>query len=182
MTTLNLRKILLATAITAAPFAASAEVSGISSLTLDIHSDVAEDSVAQMYKPMLEEDLREALIERAGSMWNEEDGFELRVAVTELALDQKPITMDAPEFNQLEGVVSFFAEGEESPFYNTILEYNSYAPAGTIVPPSTEAYYAAMIERMADDIIAILPSEDFVDAAELVATTVISIEEPSDNS
>jgi hypothetical protein len=169
---MTLKSILMASVLGAAPFAASAaDFAGISELSVGVNNGAPEDSVAAMYEPMIQEDLEKALVARIANLMGVEDGVELKVTVTELALDDKPITMDAPDFNQLEGVVSFYEDGAEAPFYNTLLEYNSYAPAGTTVLPSTEAYYTAMIERMADDIADIIPSEDFAKAASILHTT-----------
>lgn len=163
--------LILATAVTATAVTAQ----DVKLYDVDVKADLTDftDSNALKFWPNLEADLQRAIVDRVKLTGVDEDP-RIEVLVSKVSVDGDTFLPDSGEFNQLEGVVAVY-EGESA--VTTQTEVNSevdtpitryplrlYAqtaeatvPEGwTLIPPSTEDFYNAMVQAFADKVV-----EDF---------------------
>ena len=135
----------------------------VKAVDVSADADAPTDMVAFEAYPDLAADITAAVLERAPSL-DDVDGVTVHVDIKNLTLNKLPISVEAPAFNELDAVVWFGHGDIVGPITSYAVLLNAYtettAPAGTdvILLPSSDMFYDGLIDALADNIAANLPT------------------------
>lgn len=96
-------------------------------------------------------------IQSMATMTGDKDAVEIDVSINKLSLDGTPISLDSTDFNELDGVVSFHSQYDDSAILSYPIRLAAYADTSRLIPegfiavaPTDNDYYVALIAAFAE--------------------------------
>ena len=131
-----------------------AEEATVKEVDVDVEIQAAEGSNALNFYPNVEDDLKRAVVAKL-PVENDPNGYVVDVVLQKISLDGDTVLPDSMEFNQMEGVIVITspltgAAPQSVPVKLAATSADGLVPEGYVaVSPSTDDFYAAMVETFA---------------------------------
>ena len=140
-------------------FANAQDVTGISTVDVDVELSDMDKGNALTFWPSIQGDLQASIVKAAEPVFNN-DGYQVTVRLTDVSLSGSTVLTDKGEFNHMEGWVFYRKPGEPEPVYEQkiILDAATETVGGTssyVILPDLPEFYQSLIGAFADSTVAI---------------------------